>query len=59
MESLILYLRELLLDETGAVASEYALLISCIAAAVAGAITIMGGALKGLYENAANKFLAN
>ncbi len=50
--------RSFQVEEEGAVASEYAILISGIAVAIFAAVTILGGAVLQLYEEAARKFPA-
>jgi len=44
------------IEEGGAVAAEYALLISGIAVAIFAAVTLFGGAVLQLYEEAVKKF---
>lgn len=43
-------------EEDGAVASEYAILISGIAVAIVAAVSLFGGAVLQLYEEAVRKF---
>lgn len=50
---------KLRVEEDGAVASEYAILISGIAVAIFAAVTLFGGAVLQLYEEAAAKFPAS
>ena len=42
-------------DEAGAPAVEYAVLMACIAVAIAASVSIFGAAVKGLFDNAALK----
>ncbi len=43
-------------DEAGAPAVEYALLLAFIALAIAGSVFTFGGAVSGLFDNAAVRF---
>ena len=43
-------------DEAGAPAVEYALLMAFIALAIAAGVTTFGAALAGLFDNAVNKW---
>ena len=43
-------------DEAGAPAVEYALLMACIAVAIAASLTSFGAAARGLFENTAVKW---
>jgi Flp pilus assembly pilin Flp len=45
-----------LYSDAGAGATEYAILVSGIALAVLGGITIFGGAVRGLFAEAVSKF---
>jgi Flp pilus assembly pilin Flp len=50
MKSLRHFSRDLLVDESGGSAVEYALLISCIATVIAGSVTLFGGAVQSLFQ---------
>jgi Flp pilus assembly pilin Flp len=56
MKTFICFFPNFLSNETGAAAVEYALLISCIAAVIAGSVGVFGHSLLTLYEGAINKF---
>jgi Flp pilus assembly pilin Flp len=56
MKILLLFIQVLWIDEKGAVASEYALLISGIAVAVTIGISLFGSAVQTLYQNAVDRF---
>jgi Flp pilus assembly pilin Flp len=43
-------------DEAGAPAVEYAVLMACIALAIAASLSIFGAAVKGLFDGAAAKW---
>lgn len=43
-------------DDKGAVAVEYAILISCIAAVIATSVSLLGGAAQSLYQQAVDNF---
>jgi len=40
-----------ILDEAGAPAAEYAILLACIATAIVASVSSFGGAVKGLFDN--------
>jgi Flp pilus assembly pilin Flp len=56
MKNYIYLLRILWPDENGAVATEYAILISCIAAAIAAGVTLFGAVVQNLYQKALDSF---
>jgi Flp pilus assembly pilin Flp len=55
-ETIMDLLIKFILDEAGAPAVEYAILLACIATAIAASVTTFGGAVKGLFDNAVAKF---
>jgi Flp pilus assembly pilin Flp len=56
MKTMMFFLQKVWLDEDGAVATEYAILISGIAMAMVTAATLLGGTLQKLFEDAAAIF---
>jgi len=52
MKRLLIFLK----DETGASAVEYALLVALIAAVIVGAVTLLGGNLKAVFDSVAGMF---
>jgi len=44
-------------EDKGASAVEYAILVAVIAAVIVGAVTLLGGNLKTIFENVASIFL--
>jgi pilus assembly protein Flp/PilA len=54
MQGMWLGFRSNIEDETGAVATEYALLLALIALAIIGAVTALGLAISGKFSNACN-----
>jgi pilus assembly protein Flp/PilA len=47
-----------LTDDKGASAVEYAILVAMIAAVIVGAVTLLGGNLKTIFDNIASVFRA-
>ncbi|ALK07189.1 Flp family type IVb pilin [Candidatus Liberibacter asiaticus] len=48
-------MNKLLKDESGAAAIEYGMMVALIAVAIIAAVTMLGGSLKGVFEEAANR----
>ncbi|MDI1493863.1 MAG: Flp family type IVb pilin [Candidatus Liberibacter asiaticus] len=48
-------MNKLLKDESGAAAVEYGIMVALIAVAIIGAVTKLGGSLKGAFEEATNR----
>jgi len=55
-ETIMDLLIKFILDETGAPAVEYAILLACIATAIVASVSSFGGAVKGLFGNAVTKW---
>ena len=56
MKTFICFFPDFFSNETGAAAVEYALLISCIAAVIAGSVGVFGASVLKLYQDAASIF---
>jgi len=50
-ETIMDLLIKFILDEAGAPAAEYAILLACIATAIVASVSSFGGAVKGLFDN--------
>ena len=55
-ETIMDLLIKFILDEAGAPAAEYAILLACIATAIVASVSSFGGAVKGLFGNAVTKW---